>query len=689
MTRPSIAVVGYGRSTVKTILDQLYELRLHECFDLKALTIDDLPEVQVDKKTLVLVTSSIVYVMAKPYISDEISVIVSKRMINYAHVRELLELPDDMKVLLVSNMKEAAEETKEILLEAGIHLDYIPYYPGAKHDPSIKVAVTPGDVENVPQSVEKVIDFGVRFLDISTIIEVFRHFQISDFPYTRLSARYINSLLSVTSQLNHEIVTSKSLRNSLEEIVNHVNDAVLLYTEERVIYFINQKAIHLLGIDQKAIIGKKIDEVAKLSFIKAIDSIENKHDVFKDIDQVSYYMQKKSIKVDQRFFATLITFRKANEIQKLEHRFRDLSKRKNFVAKYSFDDMVSASPSIMEVKKIAEKIAKSNATILILGETGTGKEVLAQSIHRVSPRNFSPFVGVNFSSLSENLLESELFGYEGGAFTGASKKGKTGHFEQAHKGTIFLDEIGDASPGIQQRLLRVLQEKEIIRVGGEQVIPLDVRVIAATNRNLEEMMKEGSFRQDLFYRLNVLPIYLPPLRERKEDIRLLTDRFLKEQCEELQRSEPRFTELAKQAMLEYPWPGNVRELHNVIEYLTHIVEDRVDTGNLPFISGRTYVNQSHESGSDFDRILEELKEKEFMNDVMNILDVLNQKGVSAGRSALLKALYEKGVVLTDQKLRYRQQKLREYGLVNIQRGRKGTVITKRGRDLLHYVQNSH
>ncbi|WP_077616482.1 sigma-54 interaction domain-containing protein [Caenibacillus caldisaponilyticus] len=687
MSKKRIAIVGYEECTVEAIVRQLHEIRLHEYFDIEGFVISELYEKKIDPGTLVVATSAIVEIMAKPYLPAEAEVIVAKRMINFANIRELFQLRQGMKVLVVSNMKEAVDETIKILKELGIRLEYAPYYPGApKPDAAIKVAITPGDINHVPDTIETVINVGVRFLDISTIIEIFHKCAIPDMPYNLLSARYLNSLLSVTSQLSDEIFTTKMLRNSLEQVVEHVDEALILYTEERNIQFINKKAADILGIDEREAVGQKIDGIGKPSFFRAIRSIEEGLDVFKEIDHVTYYIRKQMIHVDGRIFGTLVLFREANEIQKLEHRYREQTKRKHFVAKYSFKDMVTASDSIRSIIRIAKKLAKSDSTILILGETGTGKEVLAQSIHRASARRDYPFVGVNFSAFSESLLESELFGYEGGAFTGARKSGKSGLFEQAHKGTMFLDEIGDASPAIQLRLLRVLQEKEIMRVGGEQVIPLDVRIIAATNRDLERLIEEGRFRQDLFYRLNVLPIYLPPLRERKEDIVLLTDCFVRQLCAELGRRPPRFSERAMKAMRDYHWPGNVRQLRNVIEYLLHVVEDDVDAEHLPFVSGIRFVNAQDRSSDRLKSLFDEIKQKGFLDDVTTILSALNDGGeASAGRPALLQSLSERGIRLTDQQLRYRQNLMREWGLIKIHRGRKGSTITEKGKAFLQYV----
>lgn len=233
---------------------------------------------------------------------------------------------------------------------------------------------------------------------------------------------------------------------------------------------------------------------------------------------------------------------------------------------YNFGDftIIGRSKKMQEILEMVKKVASTSATVLILGESGTGKELIAKALHFLSDRRDKPYVKVNCAAIPENLLESELFGYEKGAFTGAISK-KIGKFERADGGTIFLDEIGDMGLNLQAKLLRVLQEKELERLGGIDPIKIDVRIIAATNKNLEEMVRDGAFREDLYYRLKVVPIYVPPLRERKEDIPLLVDYFLDKYSKEFGKVKPGISEDAMDIIKEYDWPGNIRELENTIE----------------------------------------------------------------------------------------------------------------------------
>ena len=265
------------------------------------------------------------------------------------------------------------------------------------------------------------------------------------------------------------------------------------------------------------------------------------------------------------------------------------------------------------LKATALKVAASNSTILIMGESGTGKELFAQAIHHASPRSRGPFVQVNCAAVPETLLESELFGYHEGAFTGASKGGKIGKFELADGGTIFLDEIGDMPLNMQSKILRVLQEREIERVGGRRPILVDVRVIAATNRDLKDLVRRNLFRDDLFYRLHVITLEIPALRERVEDIPLLTEFFLKKLAPQFGQGQKRISEEAMGMLMSHSWTGNVRELENTLERALNVMEgDIITPSNLAFFSRKEIQQNSDENLVPFRKALEQF-EKTILN----------------------------------------------------------------------------
>jgi len=277
--------------------------------------------------------------------------------------------------------------------------------------------------------------------------------------------------------------------------------------------------------------------------------------------------------------------------------------RQELEIQFNFGEIVGNSPAMQQVYRTIEKVASTDSSVLIFGESGTGKELVARAIHHASQRQQKPFIRVNCGALAEGVLESELFGHEKGAFTGAVRR-KKGRFELAHEGTIFLDEIGDISAAMQLKLLRVVQEKEFERVGSEETITVDVRIIAATNKNLTQEVNNGKFREDLYYRLHILPITLPPLRERKADIPLLITHFLYKISSEIKKTEVTITDTAMKLLLDYHWPGNVRELENILERaavlcdnnvigvadLPLLLEDKSNTSRIPVIDESLDLN---------------------------------------------------------------------------------------------------
>ncbi len=310
--------------------------------------------------------------------------------------------------------------------------------------------------------------------------------------------------------------------------------------------------------------------------------------------------------------------------------------------KITLDNIIGSSELITQTKRNALIASRSTSTILITGESGTGKELFARSIHNHSDRVDHPFVTVNCAAIPDNLLESELFGYEEGAFTGAKKGGKLGKFELADKGTIFLDEIGDMSLHLQAKLLRVLQERELDKIGGKSNVFIDVRIIAATNQNLEAMVKNGSFREDLYYRLNVIPIKLPSLRERREDIPMLINYMIDEYSDKLGKQILGIDENAKQLLMNYSWPGNIRELQNVIEYSINMSQSKVLTLDSMPKSLITVEYSEKEDSIEKIRTLEELEIREIKKALAMYKDYKKDKDLAAKALGISRAtLYRK------------------------------------------------
>lgn len=682
---PELLVLAYRKASLQAIVEHLDEVGLSNHCKIIGVLVEDIDTIY--SPDLVLATNQSVYEMGQKFFRSNIPYMIAKRSINFANIKELLSLPRGSRVYIVNNMREAAEETINTLTDVGILHRYIPYYGQKNIDPSITIAVTPGEVELVPQSIEKVINIGHRLLDISTLFDIYEFFGISTFASNnQLSARYIQSIVSLTDDLNRQIIQTRGLHKSLEDIVDQIEEGLLVYDQSNKIISINMEALKLLNKESNDLIQAHIKKIPS-HFYEAFMEVEMEKENFINIKNVPYYIRKKRIFLETKVFATIIIFEKVDRIKSIETRYRRSTQDNAFIAKHTFSDIKTNSQNMKSLIKKARRMARSNSTIFIEGETGTGKEVMAQAIHQVSDRSEGPFVAVNLAAIPDSLAESELFGYEKGAFTGARMDGSPGLFEKAHRGTIFLDEIGDASPSVQNRLLRVLQEREIQRVGGGHPIPVDIRVIAATNKNLPQLITERKFRQDLYYRLNILPINLIPLRQRRGDILLLSELFIKEFEEKLQLSSLSFSEAAVEVMLHYEWPGNVRELRNTIEYLAHVCKGEVKPEDLPFYAEEPILQDDEQD--DAHTLKQLLEEKGFLNDCKQILHIFHKmQGQGIGRYRLLKILTKYNEQMSEQMLRYRLEILSQFNLINVSQGRGGSTLNYKGKRFLLYLEKT-
>lgn len=370
-------------------------------------------------------------------------------------------------------------------------------------------------------------------------------------------------------------VSQVERENSLitRAVVNSVFEGIITVDKDNLIRTFNPAAEELLGRKRAECIGQPVSLAlpeGRLSAILCGD--ESYTNEIVRIDGNNFVLNSTPMTQDGQRLGTLVTFQAAHTITNAENRLRDRLRVSGHLAKYSFPDILGESPAIRSAIRQASRFAHVDSNILLWGETGTGKELFAQSIHNESERAHGPFVAVNCAAIPENLMESELFGYEAGAFTGASKGGKAGLFESAHEGTIFLDEVSEIPLTLQSRLLRVIQEREVRRIGANRVIPINVRIICATNRDLLEMIRQGKFREDLYYRLKVLSVQLPPLRSRDGDIALIMQHYLSYYARKFGKTGIHLTPEAARVASVYAWPGNIREIRNISEQLAVLCE---------------------------------------------------------------------------------------------------------------------
>jgi transcriptional regulator with PAS, ATPase and Fis domain len=423
-----------------------------------------------------------------------------------------------------------------------------------------------------------------------------------------------SGLLASTLASRETIQALEIQSQEINQMIDGFRYGVICADFDGMIKYINKSAKNMLNVSRADVINKKIDEFVPET--GNLVMLRNKNQMKQKSRKTSYLVKSHEIKLQDIKVSTIIELHKTSEA--IKDAYNLLERRQAF----TFDDIISKSGCIEEVKEISRKVSRNSSTILIRGESGTGKELFARAIHYESPRSHAPFIAINCASIPENLLESELFGFEGGSFTGARPQGQIGKFELANGGTLFLDEIGDLPIHLQPKILRVLQENSFTRVGGNDVIEIDVRLIAATNKNLNKMIEDNLFREDLYYRLNVIPIMLPPLRYRKEDIALLSEHLLRKYCAKLGTGSKTFSNEIHKIFSDYHWPGNVREMENLIEYLVNITRDDVIPADLLPASIRT---QDH---SEFGNTEMDLKSRTEQFEVQVIESMIHKYGDS-------------------------------------------------------------
>ena len=474
----------------------------------------------------------------------------------------------------------------------------------------------------------------------------------------------VNQAITEALALAAITVYEREKRDEIASIMNYSFQGILSVNRKGIITLANSCCYSYMRERKESLVGADIREI--FPDIKMDEVICKKKKILSEVYDCSgrpVMVNCVPVSGESEDFGAVITFQGTEQIQAEEGKLRKRIYSTGFTAKYDFTHILYQSQAMGSLIRTAEKYSYADSNILIHGETGTGKELFAQSIHNLSPRRKNPFVAINCAALPEDLLESELFGYVEGAFTGAAKGGKMGFFEIAHKGTIFLDEIGDISPKLQSRLLRVLQEREIIRLGNDTVIPIDVRVICATNKSLKREVEQGNFRRDLLYRLDVLELDIPPLRERKQDIPLLIRSMTGFEHGRTGCVLENISEEGMELLLRYDWPGNVREIRNFCERICILCERPVAGAGevrqaLPGITeagSGAYGNGTHDNntyGTGEGKIPRNTNLKEAERQA--IIEALECSGYNRGRTAAFLGI--------DKSTLWR--KMKKYGLLN-------------------------
>lgn len=673
----SIAIVTDNyKDTLGAFLRRNLEIVLGGYVDIESYFLDKFPIEEQIKNDIILVMTKEHGVFIRGRTNDTKKIITINRTIKKSEIYKIFSIPSGTRVLVVNDNRETTLEMASLLLHLGVdNLDLIPFDPN--HDYyDIKIAITPAERVFVPKHIVNIIDTGHRYIDISTFILIMDMLKIADREVTKRLLEYSETIIPLESGINIQYKQLYIKNLELDSILDITHEGIMLVDNEDKIR-LRSKALNAMLDLRPNIAGKPLPECIKDPLLSALRR-ETLNDELVQYNNRSILVTGRRIEQYGEKSGSCYNFRDITHVRQLEQNLDDRLRAKGFVPKYSFRDVITDSPSMKRCIGLAKKFARSDLPVLISGESGTGKELLAHAIHSASDRASQPFVAFNCAAVPESLIESELFGYEAGSFTGALKGGKPGLFEQANNGSIFLDEIGDMPLVLQAKLLRVLQERQVMRVGSTNIFKIDIRIIAATNQDLEERIREGKFREDLYYRLNVLPLPVPPLRERKEDIMFLLRSFLKDKG----RGDMTMAPGVEALLDQYAWPGNIRELNNIAAYISFMAEGDITLDSLPL-----YIQQRiTDFGDDLTLLSSACPDLSAMEVLKTLLDsAVAEKG--AGRSSIKASLDKKGIGMTEGKVRRVMGVLHEMGLIESPSGRGGSRITEKGEAFLNWHLN--
>ena len=668
----SIAVVTDGVSRLEEFLKDNLKLIFGDCVEIKSYNFKKMKDKELIDADVVLVMLYDRALKVKEHVKDASKIIKINRNIKKDEIYRLFCLPEGMDVLVVNDNENTIHETILNLYDIGVsHLNLIPY-DGKSDYSNIKVAVTPGEMKLIPDYIDEKIDLGNRYIEASTFVQIMTKLKIDDADITERLIKYTDQIISRHTGLDNRYIDMAIKSDELNSIINLSNTGVAMISQKGKVVICNPSLCRMFNL-KSDISGNYIDSIDDEK-IREILSMKNAEDEVVEFNNRYLSVNRYDIESFGKKMGTCFCIQEITYIKKLEQKLSKKIREKGQIARYTFDDIKTNSAEMKNTIELGRRIAKSDYTVLVTGESGTGKELMAQSIHNASKRAAQPFVAINCAAMPESLLESELFGYEEGAFTGAAKGGKKGLFEQADNGTIFLDEIGDMPIYLQTRLLRVIQEKQVMRIGGDKVIDVDVRIIAATNKNLVKMIEDDKFRADLYYRINVLPIKIPSLKERENDIIYLLEDFL--------GNKKVLSSESIEVLKRYKWPGNIRELINVAMYIESMCDSyTVNPSDLPYNIQETFNDYTYE--------LNEIKRRIGYEKSESVLQCLHDAGLmkkSIGRSGVQLCLKEKYIDMTEGEIRRILNIFSELKIITSEPGRRGSKITQKGELILEAIK---
>ncbi len=681
-----VTIVTFASEVAKFYSKQLKEL-FGEFVEVKIYSFEENTiHKGIDADIFVVATYSI-YETIKKIIPDKSEVVITNITLPKTAIKQIMNIPNGKKAMLVNLSAEMCIETISLIYHLGMnHIELVPVYPGMKEIPNVEVAITPGEGRYVPKNATTIIDVGHRLLDTSTIIEIALKLKLEYLLQSDKFKSYFDKI--ATNSYSLEALSGKTnvLESQFDILLKIFNEGIIGINAQGLIFAYNKSAESIIGVKKDDVLGKSVKEILpEIPFDYVSDSCQSIKSKLIKVNDTYLKLNVDPVISINKFIGAFATLQKFKDAECQQHKLRLQLLNKGHKAKYTFQDILGESQVIIKAKEIAKKMAKADSSVLITGESGTGKELFAQAIHNSSNRKEYPFVAINCAAIPDNLLESELFGYEEGAFTGAKKGGKLGLFEFAHMGTLFLDEVEEMSLSLQAKLLRILQEKEFVRIAGSSVIKVDIRIIAATNEDIKKLVCNGKFRKDLYYRLNVLPLNIPPLRDREEDVLILIEKAKRQL-----NSRFKFSEEIKEAFLNYYWDGNIRELNNYVEYLTYICDDKITLSDLPFELSANKSSIDKTSISENSNFEEFKKAADGRMDeylfIINQLALSHKNRTTIGRKTIAKIAENMNIFLTEQEVRSILISLEELKMVKIFKGRGGSKITALGLEILSKIK---
>lgn len=674
-----LAIVNYNPKALDLYYEQLKSLFL-DTLEIKKVCIEDRQIKSRIEANMVLLPSYDAFEKIKKYIKVNSEIIFCNRTICIDGLDKIKSTLYNGDVFLIDETLEMSQNMITVLYQIGVrNINLLPATLEDREGLKDKTLIILGELNSTIIQAKKIIDVGNTLIDVSTIVDIGIRLNLDHILNKQNIIKNYREFSPLNFGLAQILLKTNSFESQLDMLTQVYDDGVIAIDSQGVVSSYNEAAKKIIGLSGEEVIQR--DGTKLFSQIPFDIVLKNKISVKEKLIKINEFDVVVSVNPiihSDKLYGAVAVIKKFSEAEFKQHKLRAQLIGKGHKAKYRFRDITGNSDVFNKCKDIAQRMAKSNSTVLLTGASGTGKELFAHAIHNSSNRKDYQFVVVNCGALPESLLESELFGYVEGAFTGARKGGKIGLFELAHKGTIFLDEIGEMPLNLQMRLLRVLQEREVMRIGGDRVINIDIRLIAASNRDLDEMVVKGEFREDLFYRLDVLHLKIPELKSRGDDIMLLIEQFKREFNGNFKLSED-----AKMAFLHHNYRGNVRELKNDVEYIVNLEIQIVEVSDLPFRKDNVYSRVNGDKTDDESNLIKSMgKNKNKYIFVLEELESAFKTKTRMGRRSIsLKALTN-DIFLSEQEIRGVLLNLEKNKLVEIYKGRNGSIITRQGIEAL-------